>query len=480
MQINTSIPAEIQKIPHSSFNEQAINEYVTHCKLKVFYIGETGDKRLFTEDFSNKLIKTLPQTPVVAHYSKEDDDFKAHHAEQSVYGYVPETSEIEFKEEDGNTWAFTDIVLFTGREDNIGEVANKIIGKQQSLELDPNTVDYKLHKDGKGRIEKIEFLDGSLSGISVVGDSETPAFTGSEFFSNKDDEFKEMFKNFTSKIDDMFKNSGTNGGVEMNFLENFSKELTPKIHKYLTETYDELQSEVIESLYSVNENAMPVQIGPDFVVYLDFGDYGFYRVNYTRSEGEETNTIEFDSPEAVKARYLTDSEIEAADSVRNQGEPDPNMSTDPKDVDKTELEITSGADDNDKTTLTESELEQIEEDRQKLEEYKAKIEELTSNIEEKDEILDKYKLEEKKELLEESKDLVSEEDFKSIEENLADYTTEDLEVKLDVAIAKKVRAERKKETNDNFTPRNFTGNKNNKKEDLDKFDSFVDKFKDKE
>jgi len=471
MQINTSIPAEIQKIPHSSFNEQAINEFVTHCKLKVFYIGETADKRMFTEDFSNKLIKTLPQTPVVAHYSKEDDDFKAHHAEQSIYGYVPESSDIEFKEEDGNTWAFTDIVLFTGREDNIGEVANKIIGKQQSLELDPNTIDYKLHKDGKGRIEKIEFLDGSLSGISVVGDSENPAFTGSEFFTNKDDEFKEMFKNFTSKIDDMFRNSSKNGGVEMKFLENFSKKITPKMHKYLQDTYDELQAEVIEELFSQNENAMSVQVGTDFVVYLDFSDYSFYRVNYSRNEGEgeEPDTIQFDKPVLVKPRYLTESEIDAADSIRSQ------MSLKQDGDGKT-----PGAEEDDKTTLTESELEQIEEDRQKLEEYKAKIEELNTSIEEKDTVLDKYKLEEKRELLKESKELVSEEDFKSIEEKIADYTTEDLEVKLDVAIAKKVRAERKKENSDNFTPRNFTNSTKTKKDSFDKFDNFVETFKDKE
>lgn len=494
MQINTSIPAEIQKIPHSSFNEQTTNDYVTHCKLKVFYVGETSDHRLFTKDFSEKLVQTLPQTPVIAHYNEDDDDFNAHHENQSVYGYVPESSQIEFVEEDGVTWAFTDIVLFTGREDSIGEVASKIIGKQQSLELDPDTVDYRLHKDSNGKIERIEFLDGSLTGVSVVGDNETPAFTGSQFFKDKDDEFKEFFKKFEDIIDTQFTNSRQNeGGVKVNFLEKYSNEIAPKIHEYLTNTYDELQMEVMEQLFEKNENAYPVQIGEDFVVYLDFGDGEFYRADYTRSEGEQGNTIDFKEPVYVKPRYLTNDEIEAANSQRqtedaadmtdNGGQPEADDPKDNPDDPKTDMTGDNTPGDGEdggsnSTTLTESEQREIEETKQQLEEYKEQLEEKEKQLNSYAAELDKYKSQEKKEMLADYKDLIKEEDFKAIQEKINEYALDDLEVKLSVAVAKKVKEDRDAESNSDYTPRTFVSRK--KAGNKDDFDGFVEAYKDKE
>lgn len=74
------------------------------------------------------------------------------------------------------------MVLFTGRKDNIGEVATKIIGMQHSLELDPDTVEYKINKDANGKVKNIEFTEGHFIGLSVVGKKEKPAFNGSHFF----------------------------------------------------------------------------------------------------------------------------------------------------------------------------------------------------------------------------------------------------------------------------------------------------------
>lgn len=101
IKINTSVPAQILQIPQSTFNQEVVNEFVTHCKLKLFFVGMTSDRREFTEDFSNNLLKSLPQTPVVGFYNEEEDDFTGHNLKQYVYGYVPENATIEYQEEDG-------------------------------------------------------------------------------------------------------------------------------------------------------------------------------------------------------------------------------------------------------------------------------------------------------------------------------------------------------------------------------------------
>jgi muconolactone delta-isomerase len=78
------------------------DEKFTRAKLKVFYKGETADHRLFSNEFSDKLRKTLPYTPVVGYYDAKKDDFVAHSTQQQIYGIVDPNSTFEYvKDDDG-------------------------------------------------------------------------------------------------------------------------------------------------------------------------------------------------------------------------------------------------------------------------------------------------------------------------------------------------------------------------------------------
>ena len=178
IEISLSIPAQITSFETSVDG----SSHVTKGKLKVFSIGKTGDIRYFSREFAEDLINSLPGTPVVAFYDEEKDDFIGHNDCQYVYGYVPEDAVPEFVNEDnGRTFAIVDVNLFTERDDNIGEVANKIIGKAQSLELDPATVDWELVYINN-RLVRINFKKGRFYGLSVLGNDQTPAFEGAGFF----------------------------------------------------------------------------------------------------------------------------------------------------------------------------------------------------------------------------------------------------------------------------------------------------------
>ena len=178
--IDLNVPAQITSF-ETDINEN-VSSHVTRGKLQVFSKGSTGDLRDFTEEFSNDLVKSLPGTPVVAFYDEdESEDFIGHNPRQYVYGYVPEDAVPTFVEKDNKTLAVVDVNLFTERKDNIGEVAKKIIGKAHSLELNPDTVDYKLIYIND-KLTKIVFTKGSFYGLSVLGDNQKPAFEGSMFF----------------------------------------------------------------------------------------------------------------------------------------------------------------------------------------------------------------------------------------------------------------------------------------------------------
>ena len=120
MNVNYSIPVKM-----FDFKEEKNSLYST-AKLKIFYVGTTEDKRTFTQEFSDKLLKTLPYVPVVGYYNEEDGDFEGHKVEvQYIYGIVPENATIEYIEEDSKKYAVSDVILYTGRVDKTGEWQRK-------------------------------------------------------------------------------------------------------------------------------------------------------------------------------------------------------------------------------------------------------------------------------------------------------------------------------------------------------------------
>lgn len=266
--ISTSVPACL-----SDFTAET-NEMFSRAKLKVFYVGQTADKRLFTESFAKEIIKTLPYAPVVSHYDAEKDDFVGHAEQQNIYGIVDPLKEISFEEIDGQTWAVAEVVLYTERPDELGDIAKKIIGKPHSLELDPKTLQYKINYDKHRKLKNIEFTSGKFVGVSVLGSDQQPAFTGSAFFS--------VDTEFSKKMDllkDYLKHSAEELSMEeqiLNFVELSWGEKTKAIYKALDATYgvgntytvdifdgsvvcylwheETCESELVRINYSLNDN----------------------------------------------------------------------------------------------------------------------------------------------------------------------------------------------------------------------------------
>lgn len=254
--VDLNLPAEI-----TSFSTETTSSHVSRAVLKVFSIGKTGDIRVFTKDFAESLVESLPGTPVIAYYDDEQEDFKGHNATQYVYGYVPEDAIPSFVEEDGKTWIQVDINLFTEREDNIGTVARRIIGKAQSLELNPDTTDWDLIYVNN-KLEKIVFKKGSFYGLSVLGDTEQPAFEGAGFFKP---EIIESLKSFRLKKD---------GGNEMNKTKFLSlniqqkrEELAKLIQKHLDLNFspyviDFTEEEVVFEYYNPESDNFELYLAP--------------------------------------------------------------------------------------------------------------------------------------------------------------------------------------------------------------------------
>lgn len=198
------------------------NSALSKARLKIFYKGMNRNGSYINEEIAEKLISTLPGTPVVGYYDSDKDDFLGHVSPESnrAYGFVPE--EMNFKWEmfldpDGvyRTYACTDIILWTGRY----PIASKIVGKSHSMELNPDTVEgeWVEHDDDF----YFEYTNAEFFGLCVLGEEYEPCFEGSSFYELHQQEnnasiskdLKEMFSLYKSTIDSAEENP--TGGQEM-------------------------------------------------------------------------------------------------------------------------------------------------------------------------------------------------------------------------------------------------------------------------
>lgn len=300
-------------VPVTLFNYEASdNPLYSLAKLKIFYIGQTADKRLFTKKFSDELLKTLPNVPVVGYYDLEKGDFKGHNESiQHIYGHVPETTRVEYIKEEGKEFAVCDIILYTGRKDETGEIAQKIVGKSHSLELNPEDTTYTVNKDANGKIQNIEFTAGSLVGLSVLGDDQKPAFTGSEFFTVKEDNFQEILDGFKTEWEKFINRQNTqrDDGMKNQSLEAYKN--------FIEKTYSEKVADINKALSAKYELFFVVQVFETECVVCVINPETWEGTYVRLSYSSENGTYSFGEPQVVLPRYLTEQEITDWETLKN-------------------------------------------------------------------------------------------------------------------------------------------------------------------
>lgn len=274
LKINYSWPVQL-----INFSKDEAQENFSRGQLKVFYKGETADHRYFSDSFSEKLIGSLPYTPVVSYWDAEKDDFVGHATEQQILGIVDPCIAPRFEKDDkGVEWCVCDVVLYTERPDQTGDLAKKIVGHPQSLELDPHSVKYTINYDEKRHFKNIEFTEGKFVGVSVLGNDQKPAFTGSAFFSC-DEKFESKMKILREYCENDQK---TKGGQVMDLAE-FMKLSWGDISKAVE---DKLAAEYGNEAYTLIIDMFEDNAIVRFYSYID-GSNKLFRVRYTCDEKGE-------------------------------------------------------------------------------------------------------------------------------------------------------------------------------------------------
>lgn len=201
-----------KKIPTTFVGEIAegltqVSPEISKARLRIFYKGFNRNQGYITDEFAEKLLSSLPYTPVVGIFNDLVKDFGGHNQDRNVakiYGVVPQDPHFAWEDHldsDGvmRTYACTDVYLFTGRYD----AAKLIPGKQQSMELDTKTIRGDWQVINEYGQEGFVYTDAQFIGLSVLGDDKTPCFEGSAFYK------------LVSQFNDFMAAKTSNGGNDM-------------------------------------------------------------------------------------------------------------------------------------------------------------------------------------------------------------------------------------------------------------------------
>lgn len=274
------------------------NSLLSLARVRIFYKGLNRNRTFITDEFAEKLISSLPYTPVSGIWDEEDGDFTDHgesREEGRIYGLVPEQPNGAWEEhldKDGvkRTYYCCDVVLFTTRYQN----AAKILEKPQSMELYSKSI-----KGSWAMIDGVKcyrYTDGCFIGLQALGDDVEPCFEGAAFYT---------YANSLKEMIDILKNYSLNGGKEQMQL-NFKlsdREKRQAIFALLNPNFNEQGNWELE--YDICD------IYDEYALVYN-GQY--FRCYYTKND--EENSIVLGDMQQTYILDISEAELNALNAVR--------------------------------------------------------------------------------------------------------------------------------------------------------------------
>lgn len=181
----------------------ASNSNIGRLNVGVFTKYGNRNGSYITDQIAEQLIASATKgtTPVVGFFDPESKEWASHTGPTlaSAYGYVEGFVGWQpFTDTDGETrdYAVFSVVLFT---DYYNE-ANFVIGQNQSMELNINSIDGDW-ADINGQ-EYFVYTSAEILGLCIIGSHE-PCFSVSHFFEKKQDEYNTQYAKFSSLLADI-------------------------------------------------------------------------------------------------------------------------------------------------------------------------------------------------------------------------------------------------------------------------------------
>ena len=287
-------------------NLKELNPVLSKARCRIFYKYENRNGTYITDEFAQKLISSLPYTPVKGIYDNFDEDYTDHGLKRDlgrIYGIVPENPNFSWEkhldeDEIEREYACCDVYIFTA----LYEEASQIVGKSQSMELYQPSIkgDWAIINGKK----LFKFEDGCFLGLQILGDDVEPCFEGAAFFT-----FYNDLKNAIKKLEKYSLDSNIKGGKSEMTKLNFKLSDSQKhdaIWVLLNDKYTE------ESNWEITYTILDIY--DDYALVYNYEAGSYERVYYTKND--ETDSIELGARKKCYVIDVTEEEKTALDALR--------------------------------------------------------------------------------------------------------------------------------------------------------------------
>ena len=287
-------------------NLKELNPVLSKARCRIFYKYENRNGTYITDEFAQKLISSLPYTPVKGIYDNFDEDYTDHGLKRDlgrIYGIVPENPNFSWEkhldeDEIEREYACCDVYIFTA----LYEEASQIVGKSQSMELYPPSIkgDWAIINGKK----LFKFEDGCFLGLQILGDDVEPCFEGAAFFT-----FYNDLKNAIKKLERYSLDSNIKGGKSEMTKLNFKLSDSQKhdaIWVLLNDKYTE------EGHWEVSYTILDIY--DDYALVYSYEAGSYERVYYTKND--ETDSVELGARKKCYVIDITEEEKTALEALR--------------------------------------------------------------------------------------------------------------------------------------------------------------------
>ena len=446
------IEQAIREFPITVYgNLTKYSDTISKGRCRIFYKYANRNGTYITDEFAEKLLSTIPYTPVKGIYDDFDEDYTDHGNKRSlgrIYGIVPENPNLQWEkhlDEDGieREYACVDVLIFTALYEEAGE----IFGKAQSMEI------YEPSIKGSWKIingrRMFEYTEGSFLGLQVLGEDVEPCFEGAAFFSlySSLKQLVDEIKEYTLKLPEI----NTGGQSQMFEKLNFKLSDSEKhnaIWNLINPNYNEEGGWTIE--YAICD------IYDDYALAYNYAEASYERIYYTKND--ETNEVSIIERKKVFIIDVTESEMNALNTIRTL-----NGDTYEK-ADEVYSQASKVSELEEQNSTYAQKIEELNENISTLETEKGnfttQLEEANTTIASLNEEIDSLKtykanieLKEKEEVISSYAELLSEEILASYKEKISEFTAIDLDKELAYELKKNNVSVFSKEQNPGFIPK---------------------------
>ena len=486
--MNTSIK---MNSPCELLNITPLNPLISKCEIKVCYVGDkpNRNKSIITKEVATEMANSLPGSPIVGYYNETTGDFEEHNKTLAIqngqivlkdgtrpYGFVDLNAKVWFQKYSDNgvehEYLMTEGYLWTGQYPEAQRIISQ--GNNQSMELDTKTLDAAWTKDGNGKPQFFIINEAIISKLCILGDACEPCFEGAQITAptfSLDEDFKVKMFSMMEEIKTLLEKGGSSPVNITTYAVEIGDALWCRVHDYLVEKYPDEECDYC-SIYRIR--GIFEEDGQKYVLLAGKGENAIYKMNFVIDGddiifGEELieGTMEFVPADGIKnedevkefalqyaANHAEAAALENAPvvefEVEEQSEEEPEIEADPIEEPVVE-EIETPVEPEEAPVIEEApiieetpasyNLEEIPEYVELAKSYaslektndelNAKIESLNSTITELSEFKKSIEKKDKQAMID-SFYMLSDEDKKDVQDNIDNYSLDDIEAKLSI------------------------------------------------